>query len=215
MATHHHLMPPPIPQSTALPRRRFLRPLSLLAAAGVAHRNAIALRGAQADAPAKSLRLIVDADTANEIDDVFALARTLMDPGFQIEGITSSQWHTQPDAPRDTVGATQDVNELLLRMMNRTDVPHPIGADFPLVSPQRPQASDAARHTVRKALETPEGEKSFGRPSIAGTRQRAEANAGLPSPAPLPLPSSHTPPAPDGVALLRRSIGGCAARPLA
>jgi len=116
MAAHHHIMSHPIPRLTALPRRGFLRQLSLLAAAGVIHGNAIDLQGAQADAPAKPIRLIVDADTANEIDDVFALARVLMDPRFQVEGITSSQWHTQPDAPRDTVGPSQEMNEQLLRV---------------------------------------------------------------------------------------------------
>jgi purine nucleosidase len=131
----------------------------MLAAAGLIHRDAIDLRGAQPDAPAKPLRLIVDADTANEIDDVFALARVLIDPRFHVEGITSSQWHTQPDAPRDTVGRSQEMNEELLRVMNRTDVPNPIGSNIPLVSTQRPQPSDAARHIIRKALETPEGEK--------------------------------------------------------
>jgi purine nucleosidase len=119
----------------------------------------LTLRVAQAAAPAKPLRLIVDADTANEIDDVFALARALMEPRFQVEGVTSSQWHTQPEAPHDTVGPSQEMNEQLLRVMNRTDVPHPIGSNFPLVNPQRPQPSDAARHIVRKAMETPEGEK--------------------------------------------------------
>jgi purine nucleosidase len=181
-------MPHSIPQPTALPRRGFLRQVSLLAAAGVIHRSAPDLRGAQADAPAKPLRLIVDADTANEIDDAFALARALMEPRFQIEGITSAQWHTQPDAPRDTVGPSQEMNEQLLRVMNRAGVPHPIGSNFPLVSPQRPQPSDAARHIIRKALETPEGEKLI--VAILGTCTNL-ASAVLMEPAIIPRVSCH------------------------
>lgn len=149
----------PVSHAAALPRRGFLRQLGWLAAAGMSHPDSIGLRGAQAAAPARPLRIIVDADTANEIDDVFALARALIEPRFRVEGITSSQWHTQPEAPRDTVGPSQEMNEQLIRVMNRTDVPHPIGSNLPLVSTLRPQPSDAARHIIRKALETPEGEK--------------------------------------------------------
>ncbi len=109
--------------------------------------------------PAKPRRIIVDADTANEIDDAFALARALMEPTFQVEGITSAQWHTQEEAPRDTVGPSQQLNEELMQAMKRLDVPHPIGSNIPLVSPVRPQPSDAARHIISKAKETPEGEK--------------------------------------------------------
>jgi inosine-uridine nucleoside N-ribohydrolase len=134
-------------------RRHFLQ----LAAA--ASTTAALLPAAPAASGAKRRRLIVDADTANEIDDAFALVRALIEPSFQIEGITSAQWHTQEDAPPDTVGPSQRPNEELLRVMKKMDVPHPRGANIPLVSPLRPQPSEAARHIIRKALETPEGEK--------------------------------------------------------
>jgi predicted dienelactone hydrolase len=63
------------------------------------------------------------------------------------------------EAPPDTVGPSQRMNEELLRVMKREDVPHPQGANIPLVSPHRPQPSAAARHIIRKAQETPDGEK--------------------------------------------------------
>ncbi len=188
MDTHHHIMSNPIHQPAALPRRGFLRQLSLLAAASAIYRSAMDLLAAQADAPAKPLRLIVDADTANEIDDVYAIARALMEPRFQVEGINSAQWHTQPDAPRDTVGPSQKMNEELLRVMDRTDVPHPIGANMPLVTPLRPQPSDAARHIIRKALETPEGEKLI--VAILGPCTNL-ASAVLMEPAIIPRVSCH------------------------
>lgn len=152
-------MTPLRPRGPTQPRRGFLKSLAGLTAGGLIPRHTGRLYGAQGEAPSKPLRLIVDADTANEIDDAFALARALMEPRFQVEGITSAQWHTQEGAPRDTVGPSQEMNEKLLRVMNRADVPHLIGANVPLVSPLRPQPSDAARHIIRKALETPEGEK--------------------------------------------------------
>lgn len=145
--------------AAALGRRRFLKHLARLAVAGLATRSPGTLLGAPAQASSKPRRIIVDADTANEIDDAFALARALMEPRFQVDGITSAQWHTQEEAPRDTVGLSQQLNEELLRVMNRADVPHPLGSNLPLVSAVKPQPSPAAQHIIRKALETPDGEK--------------------------------------------------------
>ncbi len=141
-------------------RRNCLKRLASLAVASpVVFLTACSPSTNEEKKPAKPRRIIVDADTANEIDDAFALARALMEPSWKVEGITSAQWHTQEEAPRDTVGPSQQLNEELLRAMKRLDVPHPIGSNIPLVSPVRPQPSDAARHIIRKAKETPEGEK--------------------------------------------------------
>jgi hypothetical protein len=94
-----------------LNRRQFLQ----LAAA--ASTTAALLPAAPAASGAKRRRLIVDADTANEIDDAFALARALIEPSFQIEGITSAQWHTQEDAPPDTVGPSGSTRNCCLWSM--------------------------------------------------------------------------------------------------
>ena len=107
----------------------------------------------------KLLRLIIDADTANEVDDAFAIARALAEPTFKIEGITSAQWHTQDRAPNDTVGLSQKMNEEILGLMGKTDIPHPMGSNIPLVNEQRPQPSAAAEFIIKKAHETHEGEK--------------------------------------------------------
>lgn len=171
---------------TALGRRRFLKNLAGLTAAGLAARGAGSLWGAPA--PEKRLRIIVDADTANEIDDAFALARALVEPGFQVEGITSAQWHTQDEGLRDTVGPSQELNEELLRVMGRADVPHPIGSNFPLVSPVKPQPSPAAQHIIRKALDTPAGEKLI--VAILGPCTNL-ASAVLLEPAIIPKVSCH------------------------
>jgi inosine-uridine nucleoside N-ribohydrolase len=130
-----------------------------MSALGVFSAGSLPALGARAPTPAAPRRLIVDSDTANEIDDLFAISRVLMEPGLRVEGITSAQWHTQGDAPRDTVGPSQRLNETILRLMDRGDVPHPIGSNTPLVRPHRPQPSDAARHIISTARETPEGEK--------------------------------------------------------
>ena len=96
-------------------------------------------------------RLIVDADTANEVDDLFAIAIALLEPELEIVGITSAQWHTSPKAPNDNVGESQRLNEEILELMGKTDIPHPEGANFPMVNTHRPQPSEAADFIIEQA----------------------------------------------------------------
>ena len=95
--------------------------------------------------------LIIDADTANEVDDLFAIVAALLDPNLQVVGLTSAQFHTSPLASRDSVLESQDVNQEILRLMDRLDLPHPMGSNHPLVNPWRPQPSDAASFIIEQA----------------------------------------------------------------
>ncbi len=105
------------------------------------------------------IRVLLDCDTANEIDDLYAIVRVLVEPKFEVVGLTSSQWHTQPNAPKNTVGKSQALNEKILELMDRTDIPHPMGANEAMESPTSPQDSSAARLIIKKAHETQNGEK--------------------------------------------------------
>ena len=107
----------------------------------------------------KPLRLIIDADTANEVDDLYAIVWALLEPRLDIIGITSAQWHTNPRTPNDSVGESQRLNDEILELMGKTAVPAPEGANFPMVNEQRPQPSAAAKFIIEQALATPEGEK--------------------------------------------------------
>lgn len=107
----------------------------------------------------KPLRLIIDADTANEVDDLYAIVRALLEPKLDIVGITSAQWHTNPRTPNDSVGESQRINQEILEVMGKTNIPIPEGSNFPMVSTERPQPSDAAQFIIEQALATPAGEK--------------------------------------------------------
>jgi outer membrane protein assembly factor BamB/inosine-uridine nucleoside N-ribohydrolase len=106
-----------------------------------------------------ALRMIVDADTANEIDDLFAIVRALGEPRFRIEGLTSSQWHKGRGAGADSVSQSQRLNEDILRLMGLTSIPHPEGAREPLADSKSPRDSAAARWIIAKAKDTPAGQK--------------------------------------------------------
>jgi len=107
----------------------------------------------------KPLRLIIDADTANEVDDLYAIAWALLEPKLDIVGITSAQWHTNPRTPNDSVGESQRLNKELTKLMGKSTIPLPQGANFPMVNTLRSQPSEAAQFIIKQAKATPKGEK--------------------------------------------------------
>jgi len=108
-----------------------------------------------------SIPMIIDADTANEIDDLYAITRALLEPGFQILGLCSAQWQHHL-SPENTVWESQKLNEDILRLMDRQDIPRPMGAGMIVGKPwggTEPSNSPAAQFIIRKALERNTGEK--------------------------------------------------------
>lgn len=106
-------------------------------------------------------RAILDADTANEIDDLYAIARFLKQDQFEILALSSAQWFHRKSGPR-TVHQSQKINEALLKILDREDLPAPLGADEDMGEPwggSNPKDSPAAQFIIESARATPEGEK--------------------------------------------------------
>jgi purine nucleosidase len=77
----------------------------------------------------ESVKMIIDSDSGNEIDDLFAITLALIDPKIEIIGLTSAQWNMHPSARNDSsVYVSQKINEELLRLNEKFEIPHPIGA---------------------------------------------------------------------------------------
>ncbi|MDH3246491.1 MAG: nucleoside hydrolase [Saprospiraceae bacterium] len=135
-------------------RRRFLKNT---ACAGIGvHVYPMLSRHTQEE---QSLRLIIDADTANEVDDLFAIVAALLAPSLQVIGLTSAQYHTSPLAPNDSVVESQRLNKEVLELMNRTEVPHLQGSNLPLVNELTPQPSEAAEFIIEQAMDLTADEK--------------------------------------------------------
>ena len=102
--------------------------------------------------PAQS-PLLLDADTANEIDDLYAIAYLLDADSVDWVGLTSAQWFHQYSGD-STVYRSQRLNEELLALAGRSDLPHPIGADSSMGMPwggYQPRNSPAARFIIARA----------------------------------------------------------------
>jgi len=80
----------------------------------------------------KPVQLIIDADTANEVDDLFAIVRAINEPAFNLIGITSAQFHKSPLASENTVAESQAINEEIIKVMNHPEIKLPLGSNNPL-----------------------------------------------------------------------------------
>ena len=141
-------------------RRHFLKSAgaALLSPVAAAHAHPERMSRGQ---PADRLRVLIDADTANEIDDLYAIVRALLEPRFDVVGLSSAQWNHRLSPP-DTVRQSQRLNEDLLTLLGRRDVPHPLGSEMIVGKPwggDEPQDSPAARLMITRARQMPPGRK--------------------------------------------------------
>jgi len=102
--------------------------------------------------------MLIDADTANEVDDLFALARAIAEPSIHLVGITSAQFHNSPLASDSSVLESQIINEDIVRIMNRSDIPIVIGANQPMPAVDIPSDSPAARFIIAEAHKMTKGD---------------------------------------------------------
>ena len=107
-------------------------------------------------------KLILDADTANEFDDLYAIVRTLKQDKIEVLGLTSAQWFNPIGAfyfgETETVQASQKLNEELVKLLGREDLPTPIGSNEPMIW-NYAKGSPAAEFIIKSALSMPDGEK--------------------------------------------------------
>lgn len=100
--------------------------------------------------------LIIDADTANEVDDLFAIVGAIAnapegDVNHKIIGITSAQFHTSPLAGPTTVLESQRINEDIVRLLKRPDIATPVGSNLPLMDAVSPAISPASTFIIERA----------------------------------------------------------------
>lgn len=81
---------------------------------------------------AQKIPIIIDADTANEVDDLFALSGALSEPKFNIIGITASQFNTSPLASSNTALESKIINDKILELANMKLIPSLMGSYIPI-----------------------------------------------------------------------------------
>lgn len=111
----------------------------------------------------KPVKFILDSDTANEIDDLFAIAFLLAGehPTIDWLGLSSAQWFHVWSGD-STVYQSQKLNEDMLQIADRMELPHPMGADIIMGKPwgdYDARDSPAAQFIIEQAMSLPAGEK--------------------------------------------------------
>ena len=105
------------------------------------------------------LPLIIDADTANEVDDLFAIVRAILEPKFNLIGISSAQFHTSPLATNNSVKESQLINEDIIELMGVKGISLPLGSNKPLHEYGKPVSSEASRFIIETAHQMIENQK--------------------------------------------------------
>ncbi len=96
--------------------------------------------GMQTSICAQKQKVWLDADTGNEMDDIYALARILEDTSVEVIGLSSAhfnnpdlvafdKWNQYNTQGINTLHISQQLNEDLLKVMGKLSIPHPLGAD--------------------------------------------------------------------------------------
>ncbi len=103
--------------------------------------------------------IIIDADTANEIDDLYAIVRAIAEPSFDLIAINSAQFHTSPLASKNTVNESQLINEEIITLMGAKEIVLPLGSNTPLIEYGVPISSEASRYIIEAAHKMRDGTK--------------------------------------------------------
>ena len=122
---------------------------------------------------AQRQKVWLDADTGNEMDDLYAIVRLVKDSSVELVGLSSThfnnpdllvfdKWNAYDTKGLNTVEDSQRLNEQILKALHRMDIPHPVGADRQIGrawGQEDPRDSKAAQGIIAAVKSLPEGEK--------------------------------------------------------
>lgn len=95
--------------------------------------------------------IIIDADTANEVDDLYAITRALLEPKWNVLGLTSAQFHISPLASDTSMLESYQLNKQLIEALGDQKTPIFKGAGQALTDSKTPQISPSSDFIIAKA----------------------------------------------------------------
>ena len=123
---------------------------------------------------AQKQKVWFDTDMGNEMDDIFALTRLLVEADkYDIVGVSSAhfnnadllvfdKWNQYPTKGINTVKISQDENEKVLDAFKMMNILHPMGADRQMGrawGEYTPRPSDMTKNLIEVVQKLPEGER--------------------------------------------------------
>lgn len=105
------------------------------------------------------LPVIVDADTGNEVDDLYAIVRVLLEPSWEVLAINATHWQTSHWAEPQSMENSHRLNQVLLGHMGLS-IPTRRGGTARMYDwGDQAQHSAAAYGIIEQAKAMPAGEK--------------------------------------------------------
>ncbi|HEY3389444.1 MAG TPA: nucleoside hydrolase [Prolixibacteraceae bacterium] len=122
---------------------------------------------------AQKQKVWLDADTGNEMDDLYAIVRLAKASSIDMIGLSSAhfnnpdllvfeKWNAYNTKGLNTVAESQRLNEQILNALGRMDIAHPLGADRQIGrawGQQDPRDSPAAKAIIAAVKNLPASEK--------------------------------------------------------
>jgi len=122
---------------------------------------------------AQKQKVWLDADTGNEMDDLYAIVRLVKEPSAELIGLSSAhfnnpdllvfeKWNAYDTKGLNTIVDSQRLNEQILKALKRLDIAHPLGADRQVGrawGQEDARDSEAARAIIAAVKTLREGEK--------------------------------------------------------
>ena len=108
----------------------------------------------------KTTRVIIDTDSGNEVDDLYAVVRGLIEPSWDVVALNATQWQSSQWAVANTMEESYRINQVLVGYLKMEDkVPaRRGGADRMYDWGDKARYSAAATEIIRQAHQIPEGE---------------------------------------------------------
>ncbi len=104
-------------------------------------------------------RIILDADTGNEVDDPFAIVRALIEPSWEILALNATQWQTSHWAVPQSMENSHRLNQVIVGHLDRKIKTRRGGIARMFDWGDQAQHSAAAYEIIKHAKATPPGEK--------------------------------------------------------
>lgn len=107
-----------------------------------------------AAAAQEKARVIIDADTGNEVDDLYAVVRGLIEPSWDVLGLNATQWQTAHWAVPKSMEESYRLNQVLLSYlkMNETVASNRGGKERLFDWGNKAQTSTSSNFIIREAL---------------------------------------------------------------
>lgn len=103
--------------------------------------------------------VIIDADTSNEVDDPYAIARALIEPSWKVLALNATQWQASHWAEPQSMEASHRLNQVLLGEMGLSVKTRRGGAARMYDWGDKAQHSAAAYEIIQQAKQMPAKQK--------------------------------------------------------